>query len=251
MISIYWMHIALASALSLPAAIWRGLLFWPRLYYCLFNSNAKGRSIWNIITDPEDASSNSIKLKNAPSLGSIRPLWSKFLVFSGYQVHGAYAHLHQHTNEEVADAIADAARSSLPTIWDPLRLVVPYQYLSAMLFEPPDCYIGRWLTFFTIILVYLVPLCRGAAYIMYIRLFRSPSKARPHKGKRCRHRRLALVTANVNLRGHSTVTFETDGIPFIVDNSATCIIANDRSLFVGNLTPVQVKVETVEATQVR
>jgi hypothetical protein len=29
------------------------------------------------------------------------------------------------------------------------------------------------------------------------------------------------------------VTFDTDGIPFIIDNLATCIICNVRSLFVG------------------
>jgi hypothetical protein len=42
-----------------------------------------------------------------------------------------------------------------------------------------------------------------------------------------------------------------DGIPFIVNNSATCIIANERSLFIGNLVPVQVQVDTIKATQVR
>jgi hypothetical protein len=53
------------------------------------------------------------------------------------------------------------------------------------------------------------------------------------------------------MRGHSTVTFDTDGIPFIVDNSATCIITNERSIFVGNLSSVNVKVDTIEATQTR
>jgi hypothetical protein len=56
---------------------------------------------------------------------------------------------------------------------------------------------------------------------------------------------------NNNLKGHSTVTFDTDGIPFIVDNSATCIITSERSLFIGNLVPVQVQVDTIKATQVR
>jgi hypothetical protein len=59
------------------------------------------------------------------------------------------------------------------------------------------------------------------------------------------------MTTTLSVRGHSTVTFDTDGIPFIVDNSATCIITNERSLFVRTLTTVNVKVDTIEATQVR
>ncbi len=51
-----------------------------------------------------------------PSPGTIRPLWSRLLIFSGYHVHGAYAHLHQHTNEEVVDAIANAVGPSLPKV---------------------------------------------------------------------------------------------------------------------------------------
>ncbi len=53
------------------------------------------------------------------------------------------------------------------------------------------------------------------------------------------------------MQGHSTITFDADGISFIVDNSATCIITNKRSLFVGNLTSVNVKVNTIKATQMR
>ena len=55
------------------------------------------------------------------------------------------------------------------------------------------------------------------------------------------------------MQGHSTCTFDTDGIPFIVDNSAstTCIITNKWSLFIGILTSVNIKVYTIEATQMR
>jgi hypothetical protein len=77
-----------------------------------------------------------------PSPGTIRPLWFRLLVSSGYQVHGVYAHLHQHNNKEVADAIADAVGPSLPKVWDPLCFAIPYQYLLAKLFEPPDCSLG-------------------------------------------------------------------------------------------------------------
>ena len=140
---------------------------------------------------------------------------------------------------------------SLPLIWDPLRLTIPYQYLSARLFKPPDCYFGRWITIISLILIYLVPLCRGAAYLTYLRLFPLPPLARPCKRARHPRRRIALTTTNQSVRGHSTVTFDTDGIPFIVDNSATCIITHEQSLFVGTLTTVNVKIVMIEATKVR
>jgi hypothetical protein len=54
-----------------------------------------------------------------------------------------------------------------------------------------------------------------------------------------------------NLGGNTAFSFETDGIPFIVDNSATCIISNKWSLFPGELVPVQVTVNTVENSQSR
>jgi hypothetical protein len=121
----------------------------------------------------------SIKLHNMPSPGTIHPLWSRLLVFSGYQVHGAYAYLHQHNNEEVVDAIVNAVDPSLPKVWDPICLVIPYQYLSAKLFELPDCSLGRWITLLAIILVYMVPLCQGVVYLTYLHLFPLPPTARP------------------------------------------------------------------------
>ena len=42
----------------------------------------------------------------------------------------------------------------------------------------------------------------------------------------------------------SQVNFDTDGVTFIVDNSATCILSNDRSLFVGPLKPADTCVQT-------
>ncbi len=161
-----------------------------------------------------------------PSTGTIHPLWSRFLVFSSYQVHGAYAHLHQHNNAEIADSIADARGPSLSKVWDPLRLMVPYQYLLALFFEPPDCCFGQWIVILTIVLIYMVPLCQGAAYLTYLCLFPLPPPACHQKRRHRRRRQTALTTTNNTLKGHSIVTFDMDGIPFIVDNSATCIITS-------------------------
>jgi hypothetical protein len=41
------------------------------------------------------------------------------------------------------------------------------------------------------------------------------------------------------------MTFDSDGIPFIINNSVTCIISNVRLLFVGNMKPETIHIETV------
>ena len=143
--------------LSFPVLLWRGVCFWPRLYFGLFGPGAAGRSIFAIIFDPEDETSTRRKIKNQKPAGTIRPLWSKFLVFSTYQVHGAYAHLFQTNNRDVSEPITEASGPATPRAWDPLRLAVPYKFLATRIFQPPDCHLRRGLTIALLIAVYLVP----------------------------------------------------------------------------------------------
>ena len=89
-------------------------------------------------------------------------------------------------------------------------------------------YFGQWITIVSIMRVYMVPLCCGAAYLAYLGLSHLPTKACPRRRKRHHCRRTVLAMTNKTLQGLSTVTFDTDGIPFIVNKSATCIITNER-----------------------
>lgn len=41
-------------------------------------------------------------------------------------------------------------------------------------------------------------------------------------------------------------SWDTNGIPFIIDNSATAVITNERVMFAGPLVPTQVTLETAE-----
>ena len=43
-----------------------------------------------------------------------------------------------------------------------------------------------------------------------------------------------------------TFPWDKDEIPFVVDNSATDIISNERRLFHGHLTPTRVTLETAD-----
>ena len=54
-----------------------------------------------------------------------------------------------------------------------------------------------------------------------------------------------LATAKASAR---SISFDTDGLPFIIDNSATGAICNERSLFVGSFSQQLVSIETAEGT---
>ena len=43
-----------------------------------------------------------------------------------------------------------------------------------------------------------------------------------------------------------TFSWDRDGIPFVVDNSATAIISNERRLFHGHHTPTRVTLEIAD-----
>ena len=54
-----------------------------------------------------------------------------------------------------------------------------------------------------------------------------------------------LATAKASV---SSILFDTDGLPFIIDNSATDAICNERSLFVGIFKQQLVSIKTAEGT---
>ncbi len=120
MLVIYWLHVIFGWILAPVYYFWMVISFWPRFYWRLFCPSAKGRLVWSILTNPEDQFSVSRKLKNLNPAGWICPLWSTYMVFSTYQVHGAHAHLNQHQNKEVAESLIESAGPALPRAWDPL-----------------------------------------------------------------------------------------------------------------------------------
>ncbi len=46
----------------------------------------------------------------------------------------------------------------------------------------------------------------------------------------------------------NSFSFDSDGLPFVIDNSATCIICNDRSQFVGHLRAEKSSIETTNGS---
>lgn len=57
-------------------------------------------------------------------------------------------------------------------------------------------------------------------------------------------RKVHAYTASREGESSDTSTFDSDGVTFVIDNSANCIICNDRTLFVGELTSQRTEVNT-------
>jgi hypothetical protein len=57
--------------------------------------------------------------------------------------------------------------------------------------------------------------------------------------------RISLATSEIQEDTSIFFSFDSNGLPFVINNSATCIICNDQSQFVGNL---QAKKSSVETT---
>ncbi|KAL7528961.1 hypothetical protein ACHAXR_004541, partial [Thalassiosira sp. AJA248-18] len=85
---------------------------------------------------------------------------------------------------------------------------------------------------------------------------RSRKKSKPKPRLRTKRKVTALATTDDVPHGHDTapgpsVSFDTDGIPFIIDNSATCIISNVRSLFVGKLRSESTSLTTADSDGIK
>ena len=108
MVVLYWLHAIFGWSLASAYYLWKAISFWPRFFWHLFGTKAKGCLVWSILTDPEDKFSTAPKLTNCHPAGLICPLWSRYMVFTTYQVHCAYAHLLQHRNEDVEECIVES-----------------------------------------------------------------------------------------------------------------------------------------------
>ena len=261
--SISFIHIALTllrivhSIVQLPAnlihqnPIIRLITFWPKFYWSLFRPKSNRRSIWQIICDP--VPDTGPKTKNIPN--RMVCLRDRYYCHSFYQVQGAYAHLNQSSEKDLDEAIH--AATAFIYYDDPLRVAIPYEFLLKRLPEPPDGITKSILSMSIIIGIYSTIIAKGLIRLWYqllsAYLFKNDKRnifVRYGRKRRCQSRlmptlHIKMFTTHTN-PDENAFSWDTDGIPFVVDNSATGIICNVRKLFVGPLTPTRVTLETAE-----
>ena len=182
-------------------------------------------------------------------------LRDRYYCHSFYQVQGAYTHLHQSSEKDLDEAIQTA--TAIIYYDDPLSLAIPYEYLLKWLPEPPDGITKSLLSLTIIISIYSMIVIKGLICLWYqlisARLFKidtrnifvSHGRRRRRKSRLIPTLHIKMFTTHTN-PDENAFSWDTDGIPFVIDNSATGIICNVRKLFVGPLTPTRVTLETAE-----
>ena len=246
MLHAFHLLLKLIVALVQRMPFWSFLSFWPRLYYKIF-TDPKRRSIFEMMTDPRYLST-TYKLRARVSRQTkrqflfkgkrkITPTRLRDGVNSGYESHGAYAHLGSSANE--SDKLV---KTSCKTVFfdDPLRLSTPYQYFVDIAGEPPDNAFRRLLALIGISLIFIGILIQATMRIhMHAvtasQLDKSASQA-------------SLATVDPQEGTDNSFSFDSDGLPFVIDNSATCIICNDRAQFVGHLRAEKSSIETTNGS---
>ena len=92
---------------------------------------------------------------------------------------------------------------------------------------------------------FLTPLRAGLRYLSPLRPQSATDEVRGADDNLTTPPRAAKHDGYLNFRQESyAVMIDTDGATFIINNSATCILSNDRSLFVGSLKPAGTCVQT-------
>ena len=180
--------------------------------------------------------------------------------YSHYQVQRAYAHLNQNICQDLDEALAAAC--AIKYYDDPLHLALPYLFFMDLLPEPPDGFVKSFFSLALILFVYFYPifiaLIRDWTKLICSCIILSDDKNVFNRHGRRREKRrqqipclyIKVFASNAN-PSESPFSWDTDGIPFIIDNSATSIIRNERKLFTGPLVPTKVKLETAKGVSTK
>ena len=239
----------------IQSLLYRTISYWPKFYWSLFKPKEGRRSIWKIITNPIPDTGPRPKQP-----GRIVCLKDTYYCHSYYQTQGAYAHLNQKGDKDLEEAVE--AASIVMYYDDPLRLSIPYEFLHKRLPKPPDGIIKASLTLGAILIIYAIPIFKGLIRL-WIRLLAARLCTRDDRnifvqyGRRRRPKTKEIPSLHIKVfatkkdSDENAFSWDSDGIPFVIDNSATGIISNVRKLFVGPLTPTRVTLQTAEGLKTK
>ena len=251
--------------------IYLTLSFWPRFLWHLFGPSSKGQSIYNILFNTY-APPRSLQKDDLWSIHASRRLTCHHYdhqLTSVIQVRGDSKHQAQPMNQSFVAAI-NAATSYKPLV-DPLRLAKLYNYIQSGLTLPPDCLLSRMLACISIIMVFTtIIVTRSVQYrlsVPRVTTKNSPEKptGKPTKTNFYRTRRKVrqkkknlynstlptmqitmLTTSTDKIQSPNSFSVDTDGVYFIIDNSANGGICNIKSMFVGDFENQKVTLITAE-----
>ena len=172
-----------------------------------------------------------------------------------YQAKGAYAQLHQQSDKYLEYSFsADTAKVFYD---DPFNLSIPYTFLLERLPAPPDGALKSMFSLTLILFLYFYPVVRGlilhwsrstfaSNLAKYNRNVFVPHGI--HRLVKCIPVPTMYVKAFSTSDDHSKYSFSWDtyGIPLVIDNSVTAIIRNQSILFTCPLIPTLLTLEISE-----
>ena len=214
------------------------ILFCPKFCWDIFYTNKyKGRSIWAIFS---------------------KPAYNSVLKIIHFRCNNATT---------LSDAMFTATSVTCNTRY-PLHIKKPYAYLASRIPNVPDGIIMRILCILEIVIVFLWPILTGTVSITSRLLFRSffclhnsattkgckNPRHQKWKGKRSRKKicKKQQVLPEIQVKYFATIdnnndnvfSFDTDCIPFVIDNFSVSIICIFQKLFIGPMHPENVVVDT-------
>ena len=257
--AIYYLHRTLLIIHHCILTIWLAISFWPKFYWEMFGPNSRGPSIWHVISTahvPPPQLQQDVYLERH----KLSVLPEKYQVHTNtVQVSGANTYLQQSGSQDLARAVNAATKYEPAT--DPLYLSIAYNRILKMRPDiPEDDTFLHILSFISISMIYTIFITRGLVRLFIGRINDRlwPPAERPRRRRRRRKTKLKRPVSlpKMTMRAFATskspsevFTNDSDGIAFIMDNSATGAICNERTMFIGRFTPTRVTLITAEGTK--
>ena len=180
--------------------------------------------------------------------------WEGFYIHSEMQVPTRHAHLAAQPNHVMLETTHYASMPMTNFLW----LASLYNYLSSNLPKAPHDAFMRALALLAIFAIYSLATVRCIIRLCHYKVCSIIwPPVLPIKRRAKRDKCPTLPKMHIKLFATSTkktpqsFDFGSDGIPFVMDNSATGAICNEKSLFVGPFTYKMVTVETAEGEVTR
>eukprot|EP00986_Skeletonema_menzelii_P004558 scaffold1561_cov129-Skeletonema_menzelii.AAC.11 len=227
------------------------VLWWPKFYATII-FDPTGRSLLQILRDPGYKSSTRDKpsryirrnfiAKNKTPLPVAHPSVRSLSCYTSY---GVYAHLGQTQDYQAQRAIFIASNKLHCN--NPLWTNSMFDYIATRIPDLPDTIVTRFFAILMVILAFAWTLGSRLLSLfikdfneeqqhlldgtLFDREIEDKSPGSVDKSTSSDHRKhIALVSKKIGPRSSHT-HFDTDGISYVIDNSATCVICNDESQF--------------------
>jgi hypothetical protein len=230
-------------------SVYLTLSFWPRILWHLLGPSSKGQSILNLLFNTH-APARSLQKDDLWSIHASRRLTCHHYnhqLSLVIQVRSYSKHQAQPMNQSFVAAI-NAATSYKPIV-DPFQLARLYNHIQSGLTLPPDCLLTHMLASISIIMIFTtITLTKSVQYRLSRQNFtknRSPeqltgkyTKTNHYQTKhKVRHKRrqsctsplpsmqvTILATSTNQYQQPNSFSVETDGVYFIIDNSANDVV---------------------------